>query len=72
MSTYREEMLERAKKVDTKLYEVMQRIDFNQGAVNLSRMVKALESFPWLNSAEDKQRLDDTKYYLRNNFKLRK
>ena len=72
MSTYREEMLTKAKKVDVKLYEAMTRIDFNQGAPNLSRMVKALESFPWLNSESDTQRLNDAKYYLRNNFKLRK
>ena len=30
MSTYREDMLAKAKKVDTKLYEAMTRINFNE------------------------------------------
>ena len=71
LDTYRDEMLVKAKKVDTKLYEAMTRINFTQCAVDLRRMVKALESFPWLNSPEDTQRLNDAKYYLRNQFKLR-
>ena len=63
-------MLAKAKQKDIKLYEAMSRINFNQDITCLRNMVKALEMMPFMNTAEDNQRLEDTKYYLKNKHKL--
>ena len=65
-------MLNRAKQVDPELHAAMSRINFNQDVTCLRNMVKALEMFYFANTPEDKQRLADTKYYLKNKHKLNK
>lgn len=72
MSTYRDDMLSKAKKVDSKLYAAMTRICFNQDVACLRNMQKALSLFSFGNTKEENQRLADVTYYLKNKHKLNK
>ena len=68
MSTYRQDMLAKAKIVDARLYDAMTKCCFTDTC--LPQMIKALSMLSWSNTPEENERLDAAKYYLRNKHKL--
>lgn len=68
MSTYRDDMLAKARRVDARLYDAMTKCCFTDTC--LPQMVKALSMYSWQNTPEENERLEAAKYYLRNKHKL--